>query len=444
MREGVSLAYPGARPFARAESGRFFGRTAEAAYLGQLWLENRLTFLAGPSGIGKTSLLMAGVLPLIEGSRVSLLPVGGLSGGACFPVAALPTHNPYTLALLRSWSPADPPTHLAGLTLDDFISRRAEFRGPSVSILAAIDQADDLFAGPEARRRHRRRFLGELVDALREQPALHLLVSIREDALPRFTEVIGEGVQFHLAPLGVDQARQAVVGPGFFAPEAAGELVQAVRTSRIITASGEERLVITERVEPALLQVACARLWDSLRTRSGVVTRRELRRRGDVDATLAGYCSSVIAAVAAVHDIPVGWLRFWLIRTFTTEIGVQGVGAEEPTEASVPETVVRALEDRYLLRGHAGQTTGSRHYELMSERLIEPLRLASDEPAPPGDPTDHLRAAERALITGELELAERHTSQALRAAPDAALRLHAEAASLLGNLAYERGELDTA
>src|ERR1700735_2442047 len=107
MTNEADLGYPGAHPFKRADSGRFFGRTAHAALLGQLWLQERLTFLSGASGVGKASLVRAGVLPLVGGSRVSLLPVGGLSSGASFPVAALPRHNPYTMALLLSLSPRE-------------------------------------------------------------------------------------------------------------------------------------------------------------------------------------------------------------------------------------------------------------------------------------------------------------------------------------------------
>ena len=437
--------YPGARPFERSDSGRFFGRTAEAAYLGQLWLQNRVTFLSGPAGIGKTSLLTAGVLPLVESNSLRLLPVGKLSGGTGFPVAALPRHNPYTLALLRSWSPTDPATSLAELTVDDFVGRCAELRGPAVTILAAIDRADDLFVGPESRQRYRRRFLQELADALQDQPTLHLLVSIREDALPGYKAVIGDGPQFQLGALGLEEARLAVEGPGAFASDAADELIRSIRTSRIVTAQGGDRLVITDQVEPSLLQAVCGRLQEQLRVNSGVITRRELRRRGDVDAALGGYCSAAIAAVAEVHDIPVAWLRFWLIRTFVTEIGTRDTAAEELTATpDLPRTVARALEDRHLLRAHSAPPSGSRWYELLSDRLIEPLRHASDEVSLPEDPAEYLLAAERARITGELGLAERYASEALRVAPDTALRVRAEASSLLGDLAYEQAELDKA
>lgn len=447
MTRGAGRVYPGARPFDRVESSLFFGRTAEAARLGEEWLQNRVTFLSGPAGMGKSSLLTAGVLPLVESSKVSVLPVGGLSGSARCPVAALRKHNPYTLALLRSWSGADAATHLAGATVDDFVRQHAQGRDADVRILAAIDQADDLFAGPEARQPIRRRFLDELAIALREQPTLHLLVTIRSDVLPRITEVLGDGVQFHLDPLDIENAREAVEKPGFFAADAAHELVGSMRTSRIVSGPGRERLVISDQIEPALLQVACAWLWESLQTQFSTVTLRELERHSEmnVDAALAGYCSVAIAAVATSHKIPVGWLRSWLIDTFITEVGDLDTATEgQPETAGAPTTVARALEDRYLLRAQAGQPPGSRLYELISDRLIEPLRQAPIDAPPLGSPDEYLRAAERARITGEHDLAAGLAAQVFLAAPDDDLRLHAEAYSLLGDLAYEQGHLEEA
>jgi tetratricopeptide (TPR) repeat protein len=439
-------AFPGARPFTRADSGRFFGRTAEAARLAQEWLQNRLTFLAGPAGIGKTSLLTAGVLPLVNTKEAVLLPVGRLCGEEgrsidAYPVAALPReHNPYSLALLKSWSGGKTVTaDLAGQTVDDFIGQRAQHRDPGVLVLAAIDQADDLFAATESRQQFRRRFLQDLASAVREQPALRLLVSVRSDILPRITEVIGDGTQFHLDSLIIENAREAASGPGLFTATTAEALVHAIRTARIV-ADGDERLVVADQVEPALLQIACAGLWESLRANPGAMPERELRlhAQASVDAALAGYCSEAVAAVAVIHEIPVGWLRTWLVDTFVTEAGalktvMEAEGASVTADA--PATVPRALEDRYLLRAYAG----SRWYKLISERLIEPLRHLPDRTPLPPDPHEYLRAAERARNIGQHDLAARLAGRVLNIAPDSELRLHAQAHSLLGDLAYRQG-----
>ena len=98
-----------------------------------------------------------------------------------------------------------------------------------------------------------------------------------------------------------------------------------------------------------------------------------------------------------------------------------------------------------LQEAHVDPSARSRLYRLLSERLVEPLRQADDDGAAPGEDTvGYLKAAERALNTGELGVAEKYASRVLSVAPDTQVRWHAEARSLLGNLAYERGRFEQA
>ena len=262
----VELRYPGHRPFQRADSGRFYGRGDEAAALAAAWLNNRLTFVSGPAGVGKSSLLAAGVLPLVNRGNVELLPIGGFSRGSSSPIAPPGPHTPYTLALLRSWSPLGAGLALDPFTVDEFAASRIRQLDPSKALLVAIDQADDLFAGPPSRQPQRMRFLRELADAVEQQPALRLLICLRDEALHRFADVLTHpAALIEVRALEPDRAREAVTGPGCFEPEAASELIAALRTSRIVTTDGSERHVVADRVEPVLIQSVCARLWEVMR-----------------------------------------------------------------------------------------------------------------------------------------------------------------------------------
>ncbi len=442
MTRSVDRPFPGPRPFLRKDSKRFFGRTAEAAALTEMWRANRLTVASGPTASGKTSLLQAGLLPLVEDGRADVLPPGRISYGSTFPVAGLPEHNPYTLALLRSWSPGVAATRLVGLTLSDYLIRRAERH--EGTILAAVDQAEELLAGSGIRRSHGSRFLDELAQVIRDEPRLHVLLFLRDTALDEFSRALGAGAQYRVAPLSFESALDAVTCPvkaagRSFDPSAAEELVRDLLTSRIGSPEGSERYVAAEQVQPALLQVLCSRLWDMLPTDMNVITVREVRRHGDADTTLAAHCGRVIAAVADDYGLPQARLRSWLTRTFLTEFGTPGTAYEGMTHTSgMPNAVARVLEDRHLLS--AEQRSGSRWYELLSERLVWPLLHAADEPPPPVAPAEYLQAAERALTLGELDLAEHFAEETLRTAPVGDLRLRAEAESLLGNLGYERGK----
>lgn len=433
--------YRGARPFRREDSGRFFGRETEAEELSALWLNHPLTFVSGPAGIGKTSLLAAGVLPMVNRYEVDLLPVGRFSRGASSPIAPPGQHTPYTLALLRSWSDPGMPLRLDPFTVDEFITMRASQLDPSVTMLAAIDQADDLFAGPRSRGAQRQRFLRELADAL-QQPSLHLLISVRDEALPRFADQLGQGAHIRLRGLEPDQARLAVARPGGFDERAADDLIEAIRAIQIMDGDENAHRMVADRVEPALLQAVCAWLWELLPGRTRMITRRELRRRrAQVDRGLAMHCAAAIAAVADVHRIPAETVRLWVLNTFIAGGRYQDASEGVTRTAGQPNTVPRALEDRHVLRARAGVPVGARIYRLLSTRLIEPIRHAPDEFQPDIDAAQYLQAAERALTTGDAGLAARYAELARLAAPETDLILHGNALSLLGNLARGQNEL---
>jgi tetratricopeptide (TPR) repeat protein len=437
----VGQPYPGTQPFQRADHERFFGRAADAAVLAELWQANSLAVAVGPAASGKTSLLHAGVLPLIAGKRADVLPPGRISYGSTFPLAALPDHNPYTLALLKAWSPGEVTTRLVGLTVADFIRLRAE-RHDGI-VLGLVDQAEDLLAVDGIRARYRERFLVELAEALQAEPRFHLLILVREEALGLFSGSLGSGARHSVTPLSRQGAVEAVTGPvsgtgRSYAADAAEKLITDLQTSRIVSAAGAERYVVDDRVQPALVQVVCTRLWNSLPRDLDVITPRDIRRFGDVDAALAKHCGSVIAAVADDHDMSATRLRSWLLQTFViTELGTGRREYEGQTHtATMANAVVRALEDRHLLSAEQDQS-GTRWYKLLSDRLIEPLRQAADVLPPPIEPAEYLLGAERALTLGELDLAERYAKETLRTAAGTDLRLRAATESLRGNLRYE-------
>ncbi|MGH3973942.1 MAG: hypothetical protein ACRDS9_11555, partial [Pseudonocardiaceae bacterium] len=447
--------YVGFRPFRAKDCDRFFGRSTEARELATLWRANRLTVLYGASGVGKTSLLMAGVIPLLDAGSAEVLPLGRVSYGSAFPLAALPEHNPYTFALLRSWSPNEAVTSLSGLAAPDFLRRRGKRTdryGRTLPVFVAIDQAEELFADSVHQNRYRKPFIDELAEALDEHPDLHLLLSIRESSridLSPYEHDLGRASQawFRLLPLTPEAALEAARGPlegtdRSFAPGAAEELINDLRTSEIVSEVGQRASILAEDVEPVLLQIVCSHLWEALPDDINVIVSHHLRTHADVDRTLADFCGRVLTAIADDRGLNVTELRSWLQRTFITELGRRSTVDEGLTRtAGMPNAVVRALENRHILKTE--QRSGSRWYELQHDRLIEPIRridVTALGPLPRGKPIEYLRTAAEALAAGELALAEKKAEEALQTSADTDLRLRAEAESFLGNIAYERGE----
>lgn len=437
---GPGAPYPGTRPFRDADHHRFFGRESDSEVLLELWRTNRITLAAGPAASGKTSLLNAGLFPRLARSGSRLLPAGRISCGATFPWAALPQHNPYTLALLQSWLPDELPTQLVDLTVSDFIKAYAEGRGEPV--FAAIDQVDDLLADPGPRWASRRKFLHDLADAARTQPQLRLLLIARNEATDLITGELGTAARYDLPALGrqgaIEAVRRPAAGTGrSFTDGSAEKLISDLQSRRIIGLDGKERHITSDSVEPSLIQVVCTHLWASLPTDTAQITPRDIRVFADADKALADHCGRIIASVADDHDLPVAQLRSWVLDTFITEQGTQGTAYEGPVAtAGMPNTVARALEDRHLLA--AEQRSGSRWYELLTARLIDPLLRSGEELPSTVHAPGYLFAAERVLARGEVAAADRYAHAALRASSDTDLRLRAEVESLLGNIAIER------
>ncbi|MEV5710600.1 tetratricopeptide repeat protein [Actinoallomurus sp. NPDC052274] len=425
--------YVGPRAFTTADAPRFFGREAASHRLAELWRKHRLTVLHGPSGSGRTSLIEAGARPLLPSAEAEILPTGRLSYGSVFPAAALPEHNPYTLALLSSWSPAEPASRLAGWSVADFLTRRpqrTDVLGRRIPLLAVIDQAEELVAGPPhapERERARRSFADELAEALDEHHHLRLLLSVRDGSLPDlepYERTLGDGevARLRLTPFDAEAALEAVRGPltrtaRSFAPGAAEALIDDLRAG-------------TPVVEPAFAQIVCERLWRSLPPQAGAITAEAVQTHGT--AALTGYVARALADVAEQYDVPVGGLRSWMQRTFA---GPDRDPAPNPPQ--MPPAVLRALEDLHLIRSE--RSGGELRYELQHPRLVAPLGQMIDTRPSASGPAERLRAATRALASGEFARAERQAVTAVRLGAKSDLRLRAEAESLLGNVAHGRG-----
>jgi tetratricopeptide (TPR) repeat protein len=439
--------YPGSRSFQQADIALFHGRDADAQAVVDFWMSNRLAIVTGPVASGKTSLLHAGVYPLLQGGQANALPVGRLSHGMTFPFAATPGHNPYTYALLSTWQVAGVATRLAGQTVTGFLRQLARRSG--AVIYAAIDQAEDISVDGTGglRQTWRRQFLADLAEACETIPQLHLLLVARTAALNTIQARLGAGAMYEVKPLSVQNAEKAVTGPAAgagrrFASGAARRLVADLCTSGIASAHGEQS-VQADVVEPALLQAVCHHLWHALPAGLSEITEWHVREFGDVDSALAGFCGQVITDVAAEHDLKAQRLHSWLLRTFVTDGGTRGTAYEGMTDtADMPNAVVRSLVDRHLLT-HEWRAS-ARWCQLLSDRLIEPLRHADIRRAAPPTACDYLRAAKRQLALGELGLARKHAKASLLARHAPGLRGRADAEVLLGNVAHEQDDPDEA
>ncbi|MGP3910454.1 nSTAND1 domain-containing NTPase [Nonomuraea sp. 10N515B] len=452
------------RPFHREDRHRFFGRDEESRELRDLWQSQRLTVLYGSSGVGKTSLLQAGVIPMLGSHTADVLPLGRVSYGSAFPRAALPPHNPYVLALLMSWSPQTPPNRLAGMSIPAYLRARPAKRdafGDRVPRLVAIDQAEELFTGDRQHRLYRDWFFGQLAEALRADDDLRLLLSIRVDRLmdllPYEWELAAadrrsasderddediDAERFPLEALSFDGALEAVQKPlqgtgRVFAADTAEQVVRDLIKVRARTSSRKQ----AQEVEPVQLQVVCEALWRSLPPETTEITKAHVHDH--VDTALSEHYDKEIREIASERfDGDERRLRTWLRLTFADR---QPVRRSAIRTKGIGNTLVALLVKRHLLR--ADQRMGEGSYELAYDRLLQPAPLA-DRPTGHSSarrtPEDFLHEAENALREGDLLLAATLGEKALGRSQERDLSLRARIESLLGNVAHEGGDLDRA
>ncbi|WP_396230920.1 tetratricopeptide repeat protein, partial [Frankia sp. EI5c] len=440
--------YVGLRPFTEEDSGLFFGRDAAAHALLAEWLRARVVLAHGPTGVGKTSLLRAGVLPSLTSVDADVLPVGRVSlaeasptvrspdVGPADPGSALGAGNPFVQALLRCWSStADPPTLLEAIR--DHPDRRRP-HSSTRPILVAIDQVEELLApGPARLEPMRAQCVELLAQAAAALPALRILLVVRSDhhpALEPYLRILLAGIgsapstpviEVPVAALEPPAAEAALVEPlramgTRLAAGAAHACVGDLLTSRVVDATGAESTLLADTVQPVFLQLVATELWRSRPGADLVITSR-LGPAGNVTAVLAEYLTRVLVTVANEHDLDEGELRAWLTRTFVTERGRRGVVDEGlTTTAGLPTPLLEDLAERYVLR--CDHRSGSRRFELFDDRLIEPLQRGFPQWADGGTAAeagadDHLRAAQVSFADRDLPTARTHVEEALRREP---------------------------
>lgn len=453
MAGGKVDPFVGRRAFEADDHAVFAGRDHETRQLIAMCTRHSAVLLHGPAGVGKTSLLRAGLAHSIAHQADVL--VGSAAATSPFPEAALPDHNPFTLALLAHWSPGGSRTALSALSVTDFLHTRSAAHGWSdapaaTPVVAVIDQLEGLIEG-NRQQRQLDEFLDDLVSAAESTPNLTLVLSVRSayrGELKRLTRRLHleKHASLHLRPLGRDAALDAMRCPAAavgltFAPGLAEAIVAdlATRPERgpAFTPDGG--------IDPTQLQVVCERLQQLAPPGGSILATGTHDVRSSNDAALRAYCAEAIDEVAAEHNLVSLELRAELARRLVTGYGQRKVLGGEPV-AGISRSVLRELENRHLLT--QSRTDGESRYTLVNDRLAPVVRdlekIGHADIVPDANAASHLKAALAMQSADQPELAESHAWRALQVAAESDLRLRADTYSLLGNLAFEGGRLQDA
>jgi hypothetical protein len=380
--------YVGPQPFRRTDAKRFFGREESTDELFSLVLASRVVILYAQSGAGKSSVVNAGLSPLLEKHGFEVLPIARVQGVVPAGKTALQLGNPYVYFTLASWGEQVPDATADGMLSTTLarLPRNTDSYGDPAYRLLIFDQFEELFTSFPTCWSQRTRFAEELARCVDDDVRLRILFVVREDHLAdvlSLTEAFppSHSSSMRLPLLGEDDAVEAIEGPlrgsGFrYAEGVAVRLAEDLTRVRVETSPGEVVEVPGDSIEPVQLQVVCIELWRALPPGATVITAEHVTSLGDATAALAHYYDRAVRGTARRAKVDPVFVRRWISSELITPAKTRGTAYRGiRLTAGLPNPAVDALENRHLIR--AETRAGARWYELTHDRFLRPIEQAN-------------------------------------------------------------------
>src|SRR6185295_18366459 len=208
----VASPYPGLSPFAEADADRFFGREAEVEALWGKIRRQTLLAVIGPSGVGKTSLLRAGLIPHRPSGWAAVACAPGSHPFVALGQALAPLLAADAEAMAELFGGVS--DAVQGAEVDRLVSALSRWRRGHAEGLLVLDQFEELFTlnVPDVQARFAR-LLGRLVD----ESGLRVLLALRDDFFMRCGEHPALAPAFHdvtpLLPPSAEGLKRALREP---------------------------------------------------------------------------------------------------------------------------------------------------------------------------------------------------------------------------------------
>jgi energy-coupling factor transporter ATP-binding protein EcfA2 len=304
--------FPGLRPFEAAETHLFFGRDGQSSEIVARLERQRFIAVVGTSGSGKSSLVRAGLLPLLEGGFMA-------SAGSFWRFAVMRPRNDAIQSLATALGD---PAVLDGGSVDSAVRTplvEAVLRRSSLglidafnqarlaaneNLLVVVDQFEELFrfrqlADARGQSDAGEAFVSLLIEAarLREHP-IYVVLTMRSDFLgdcARFRdlpEILNDG-QYLIPRLTREQRRAAIEGP----IAVSGATIAPRLTQRLLNEAGEAPDVLP------VLQHALMRTWDAWRSAGALDRPIDLEHYtsiGGMARALSQHADQAYASLSAI------------------------------------------------------------------------------------------------------------------------------------------------
>lgn len=378
----------GLEPFREVDAAWFHGRDQDEEALAQLLRRTGPAVVYGASGLGKTSLLRAGLFPRLR--EQGMLPVyirlvhqARLSD----PLAQI--RSRIAAEIDASGVDAEPPPD--GMTLWEYFHRTPfwDERNRLLTPVLVFDQFEEIFTVGRTVD-GRATLIEELTDLIEnhipapvrrrveageaelpgsyERPKVKVVLSLREDFLPDLASLQAvipslRHNHYRLRPMSGTAAVRAVLGPGAHIVDerVAGDIVRFVASAGV-HASGEEAAegeLGVLKVEPSLLSLVCREL-NERRIRMGAKRITAELLAGSRETILRDFYQRTTRDLgpqvrAFIED------KLLTARGFRTTVALQSA-LDEP---GITDAVIGALVDRRLVRRE--ERLGIPHVELVHD-----------------------------------------------------------------------------
>ncbi len=393
--------WPGLEAFREADAAFFFGREHARDELARLVAQQRLVVLYGRSGLGKTSLLRAGVFPKLRAAQFLPIYIRALFRSADATAREPDLRMQVKAAIERAAVEArveHPPLDPSATLWEWFSRTDAQFwneRSHRVLPVLVFDQFEEAFThgvSSDGRMATTEQFLGELVDLVRgsvpasvvarleqsptealtfttSRDTCHVLLSMRKEFLPELLRLKPRlpallDHRFELSGMTVADAERVVTGPGghLVDPGVAERIVAFVAAAR---RSSVDQTTNDAMVDPAILSVFCRQLNVTRQRRQMMRITAELVS-GTQAAIIADFYSQAVADLGA--DV-----RCFIEEDLVTESGFRdSIAVEEALRApGLTDAVIESLIERRLVRREGAGPTA--RLELTHDVLTDPI-----------------------------------------------------------------------
>ncbi|MEM6346910.1 MAG: hypothetical protein AAF927_23680 [Bacteroidota bacterium] len=412
--------YPGIAPFSRAYKDVFFGRSKDVEALYKSLNVNDFVVLHGKSGMGKSSLLNAGLIPIIEKrNQFFILFIRFGSYNPHYPEnlnaifrekirAALAAETTFLDEIVDSSTQTSP-------TLWQYVKQLQWEKQAEKGILIILDQFEEIFTYPSEQVEEFREAYSEIIfnrmpegfrtrlyekveanPELLDQhqqklafldypPTLKFLMGIRSDRLS-FLDRLSPSIPnilkntYEVKPLRLQQAREAIVKPAGYAGDGFLSPIFAYDPDFLEIILSYLSRDYSREIEPFLLQIICQHIesWVIGQKANGLVVKQA--DIGELDTVARSYYISVIQG----QDLETEAKRFdpheeilarYLIENqLIDSINHNRISLDKSIveQQGFPDDMLSKLVNARIIRQEPNTVSGL-SYELSHDTLLDPV-----------------------------------------------------------------------